>query len=511
MTFVQERRRFLGAAMGALGATFGTQGSAATDPGAVSPASIQSALGRLDELVANVRASTGVPGLAVAVVQGPNKLYSKGFGVRNIRTREPVDADTVFQLASMSKSVGATAVAREVGLGHVAWNQPMREVLPWFELSDPNASRLVTIGDLYAHRSGLPDHIGDRLEDMGYGQRQVLERLRRVALEGFRTRYAYTNFGLTAAGVGVAEAAGVDWATLSEQAIFRPLGMSRTSSRFDDFLKHDNRVSAHQRVNGEWVLNSTRMPDAQAPAASVTSSVNDLAKWLSMLLGDGALGGQRVVDAAALAAALSPQIESVPASGGRSASFYGYGFNVGVTSAGRRTMGHSGAFALGAATAFKMVPSTGLAMVVLTNGNPIGVPEILCAQFFDLVEYGAIQRDYWALSEPFFAALNAPEGSLVGVSRPTAPVPAQSLAAYAGTYRNDYHGPVQVAVTGDALLMTIGPAPLKLPLTHWDGNVFTFTLDNENAFPGTISKAIFAEDRVTLEYYDKEGMGTFVR
>jgi hypothetical protein len=59
--------------------------------------------------------------------------------------------------------------------------------------------------------------------------------------------------------------------------------------------------------------------------------------------------------------------------------------------------------------------------------------------------------------------------------------------------------------------MTIGPAPLKLPLKHWDGNVFTFTLENENAFPGTISKATFAADRVTLEYYDKEGMGTFVR
>jgi predicted DNA-binding transcriptional regulator YafY len=60
-------------------------------------------------------------------------------------------------------------------------------------------------------------------------------------------------------------------------------------------------------------------------------------------------------------------------------------------------------------------------------------------------------------------------------------------------------------------VLTIGPAPLRLPLSHWDGDVFTFTLRNENATPGTISKATFEGDRVTLEYYDRDGLGTFVQ
>lgn len=513
MTILQDRRRFLEGTLCTLVAASGGGGANAgvTDPGPAPAKNIDHAIGQLDRLVVDLMASTGVPGLAVAVVQGERKLYAKGFGTRDVRSQSPVDADTVFQLASLSKSVGATAVAREVGLGHVAWDQPMRELLPWFELSDPKASKLVTLGDLYAHRTGLPEHIGDRLEDMGYDQRQVLERLRHVPLDGFRSKYGYTNFGLTAGGIATAAAAGVDWAALSEQAIYRPLGMSRTDSRFADFMKRDNRVIGHRKIDGNWVPNVMRVPDAQAPAASVTSSVNDLAKWLSMLLGDGVFAGQRVVDARALAPALSPQVESSPATEGRSAGHYGYGFNVGTTAAGRKTYGHSGAFALGTATAFKAVPSTGIAIVVLTNGYPIGVPEILSAQFFDLVEYGAIQRDYAGLSEPFFAGLNAPEGSLVGVARPASPAPSQPLSAYAGTYRNDYHGPLQVEVSGNALLLTLGAAPLRLPLTHWDTNVFTFTLVNENASPGTVSKATFEVDRVTLEYYDKERLGTFVR
>jgi hypothetical protein len=107
--------------------------------------------------------------------------------------------------------------------------------------------------------------------------------------------------------------------------------------------------------------------------------------------------------------------------------------------------------------------------------------------------------------------MNAPEGSLTGVARQTAPTPARALADYAGVYRNAYYGPIEVETTGASVLLTIGPAPLRLPLTHWDADVFTFALDDENARPGTISKATFTPGSVTLEYYDRENLGTFVR
>lgn len=178
------------------------------------------ALSRLDELTADLMARSGVPGVAVAVVRGDEKLYAKGFGRRDLRGTDPVDADTVFQLASMSKAVGATVVAGEVGRRQVRWDQRMQELLPWFALSDAQASQQLTLADLYAHRTGLQEHVGDLLEEeMGYDQRQVLERLRYAPIEGFRQRFAYTNFGITAAGVAVAAHAGLDWAALSEQRL----------------------------------------------------------------------------------------------------------------------------------------------------------------------------------------------------------------------------------------------------------------------------------------------------
>jgi CubicO group peptidase (beta-lactamase class C family) len=93
----------------------------------------------------------------------------------------------------------------------------------------------VTIADMYAHRSGLREHAGDQLEDLGYSRAQVLARLRLEKLHSFRDVYAYTNFGMTAAGEAVARAARTDWASLSQRDIYGPLDMTSTSSRFADY------------------------------------------------------------------------------------------------------------------------------------------------------------------------------------------------------------------------------------------------------------------------------------
>src|ERR1700691_6066312 len=193
---------------------------------------------------------SGIPGLAVAVVRDGQTVYAKGFGLRRIGERQPVDADTVFQIASLSKSIGATVVAHQVGAGVVKWNTPLVTYLPWFELNDPWITKHVTIGDMYAHRSCLPDHAGDDLEELGYDRRQILQRLRFAPLHAFRDEYAYTNFGLTAAAEAVAVASTRDWATLSEEVLYRPLGMSATSSRYADYAARDNRGLLHVRTAG---------------------------------------------------------------------------------------------------------------------------------------------------------------------------------------------------------------------------------------------------------------------
>lgn len=140
-------------------------------PGTEIPAGqVETAVAKLDVLVAEILAKSTVPGLATAVVHKGKVLYAKGFGLRRVGAPGDVGPDTVFQLASVSKSIGATVVASQVTKGTVDWATPVRTHLPDFALKDPYASAQLTIADLYAHRSGLPPHAGDLLEDLGYGR-----------------------------------------------------------------------------------------------------------------------------------------------------------------------------------------------------------------------------------------------------------------------------------------------------------------------------------------------------
>lgn len=473
---------------------------------------VANAVASLDGLVDELMKSSGIPGMAVAVVHAGRTLYSRGFGVREVGKPDLVDADTVFQLASLSKPVAATVVAHQVGVGAVNWDTRIRTELPWFALSDMAATGMLTVADLFAHRSGLPDHAGDRLEDLGYDRRTVLERLRLLPLNGFRTSYAYTNFGVTAAAEAVAAASGTSWEDLSRSVLYQPLGMTSTSSRFADYLARPNRAAGHVKGGNGYRPNQLRDPDQQSPAGGVSASVNDLTHWMMMMLADGTYSGTQVVAPEALLPALTPQIVSSPPSQPAMRSgFYGYGFNIGTTSAGRVQFSHSGAFEMGAATNLVILPSADVAIVALTNAAPSGLPETLTAEFADLVQFGEVRQDWRTLYAGAFADMDKPAGELAGKAPPQNPAPARPLAAYLGSYANDYWGPATIAEKDAKLTLAVGPRPDVYPLTHWDGQVFTFGLTNENAPSGSVSAVTFDGNRMTIEYLDDDKMGTFTR
>jgi CubicO group peptidase (beta-lactamase class C family) len=236
-----------------------------------------------------------------------------------------------------------------------------------------------------------------------------------------------------------------------------------------------------------------------------------MARWLTLMLGNGTYNGVRIASPEALLPTVTPQVISVPAANPKArASFYGHGFNVSVTSAGRTQYSHSGAFELGAATAFAVLPSADVGLIALTNAAPTGVPEALAAQFMDLVQYGEIREDWPALYREVFDGMDKPKGSLVGKQPPVGAVRPRPLNTYVGEYANQYWGPAKVTEVNGALQLSIGPRGV-FTLSHWDGDTFTFTLQNENAPPGTISKATFAGNTLRLEYFDDDKLGTFTR
>ncbi len=477
---------------------------------------VGNAVAKLDALAEELMSKSGIPGMAVAVVHGGKTVYAKGFGVKNNtlsdQPHNKVGPDTVFQLASLSKPLSATVVAALTGQNQVSWDTPIVSKLPWFALSDPAATQMVTVGDMFSHRSGLPDHAGDRLEDVGYDRRQVLERLRLLPLGQFRTSYAYTNFGLTAGAEAVAVNAGKSWEDVAAETLLGPLGMPSTSYQFSDFESRRDRAVGHIYVDGHYEPRFVRNAQAQSPAGGVSSSVNDMTRWMAMVLADGRHDGTQLIDPMALLPAITPQVVSSRGTEPAMRSgFYGYGFNVGTTSGARTELSHSGAFELGAATNVVFLPSADVAIIALTNATPAGVPETLTAEFADLVQFGEIRQDWFTLYSKAFEDMSKPLGSLVGQSRPVnAAPPPEPFAFYAGVYNNDYWGPATVTEREGYLELTLGPRG-SFKLQPWDGNVFTFPVSSENAPPGTVSTATFDAGKLTLEYFDEEGLEVFVK
>ena len=251
--------------------------AASAAPPAVTPELVKAALPELEKYAEQTLKKTGVPGMVIAVVFQDQVVYLKGFGVREIGKPEPVDGDTVFQLASVSKPMATTVLAALVGEGLIRWDDRIIDHDPGFRLLDPWVTREVTFRDLLCHRSGLPKHAGDLLEDMGYDRGEVLRRLRFVKPGySFRGGYAYTNFGFTEAGVAGARAAGKSWEDLCFEKLYKPVGMPATSSRYAEYAAAKDRAKLHARVDGKFIAKYEREPDAQSPAGGVSSSGRDL-------------------------------------------------------------------------------------------------------------------------------------------------------------------------------------------------------------------------------------------
>jgi len=477
---------------------------------------VQSAISAIDKLAQKQIDENVVPGMAISVVFNDKLVFSKGYGIREVGKGEKVDADTVFQLASVSKSVGSTVVAAAVGEKIVSWDSKISDLDAEFALSEPWVTSNLTIRDLYSHRSGLPAHAADILEDLGYDRSQVLHRLRyQKPASSMRSAYAYTNFGLTEGAVATAKAAKTSWEQLSEDKLYKPLGMSSTSSKFSDFWSRQNKAVGHMMVNGKWVHKKQRTPDPQSPAGGVSSSVNDMANWMRLQINNGKFEGRQIVDEQAIIETHKPQMVSghSPISG--LPEFYGLGFNVGYDKHGRLVLSHSGGFALGAATNIKMVPSEKLGICVLTNASPIGVAEGMTSTFNDLALYGKESQDWLALFKQVFADPSE-FGQTVGHlnNPPKSPTPAQKSDAYVGTYENDFYGDCRIAATNDGLTMTLGPN-LTIPIKHYDRDTYTWEMDTEDLSGiSEITFAIGADGKaktVLIDNLNNNGQGLFIR
>ncbi|WP_458042296.1 MULTISPECIES: serine hydrolase [Bacteria] len=490
---------------------------------------VAAAVDALPAFIEKALEQTGVPGAAVAVVSNGEVVFEEGYGVRDMTTGEPVDVDTVFQIASLSKPLSSSVVAKAITEDdELSWEDPVIEYLPDFALNDPYVTEHAKIADFFSHRTGIPTGGGDDLEDIGFDVDYIMAHMDQIPLASFRDTYQYSNFGLTVGGEAVAASRGQTWAETAHELLFEPLGMTSTTTVHDEYLAADDRAAMHARTgDAQYEQLFDRDADAEAPAGGVASTAGDIAKWMNMVLANGEVDGAEFIDPLVLAKTYSAH--SITGGDAKNltsrTSHYGFGANVGATVTGRVNISHSGAFGWGTATNATMIPDLNVGIVVLTNGAPSGVPEAIASEFVDLVQFGEETRPWLELWPAQFAHFADPAGDLVGETAPADAAAAGPAADYVGTYTSPYFGDFVVTEENGTLTGALGPeGGYTFEIDPWDGDTLSFVPTGENALPGSLSSAVFVREGgqitgVTLTYFNKfpgpdqepNGLGVFAR
>jgi CubicO group peptidase (beta-lactamase class C family) len=424
----------------------------------------------LDAYIENARKAWEAPGIAVVAVRDGKIIAAKGYGVRRLGKPDPVDADTVFDIASLSKSFTASAIATLVDEGKMRWDDPVRRHLPSFELSDAYRTHHVSVRDLLAHRVGL-ERSDSLFVFSEYDTAEVIRRMRFVK-EGapFRGTMIYSNLGYIAAGEAAAAAAKTSFVDLLRTRLLVPLGMTATTAGVSH-VTSEKHASPHSTIAGVSQPIRDRKAMNAFPANAINTTARDLAKWLIFQLGDGTWEGKRIISADAMQEMHSIQmiIATTPQfRASRNVRYFGgyaLGWNV-MDYRGHPMLWHSGG-ADGMPTYMAILPEKeiGVAVMINTWAAP-GLHGALAGRILDTL-LDETPKD--SAGEALTALRKRPPTPEPSRTKDTKP--SRELEAYAGVYEDPLYGAMTVRHEKGALSLQFARGDIA-DLEHWHYDTF---------------------------------------
>jgi CubicO group peptidase (beta-lactamase class C family) len=464
----------------------------------------------LDAFITRALKEYQVPGAAVAVVRDGKVALVKGYGVRNVNKPGAVDENTIFQLASVTKTLTASAAATVVDEGKLDWDKPIFNYLPEFVGYDPYMTRWLTERDLLAQRTGWPAYTGDQLDSFGYDRAEILRRLR-----FFKPRYSlrevaqYSNPGFFVAGEVAARCAKQSWNDLVEQRLFKPLEMSRSGTVIKA-LQDPNATAAHAVVDGKIALVEPTELDVTGAASSGTSTAADISKLMLMFLNKGTFKDKRILKPETVAEifkrSMVSKIDFTDLPPISDATGFYYGLGVGSYDyAGHQIIEKGGALA-GVRTIIVLVPDKNAGIVVLANLNLTAFPEAVRAYFLNQllgIDPEADQKKIFAVNQELKKLMAPP---------PAPKNPGKfngTLQSLLGIYENDYCGRCEIVQDGAGVKMQWGPAKYPATLKHWNNGAFLMQFPGATQTP-SVTTFMIGEDG-KADGFESESLGIFTR
>lgn len=431
----------------------------------------------IDSYISRGMSDWQVPGLSIVIVKDGKVVLQKGYGVKNTNTKEPVDENTLFMIASNSKLFTGMALAQLEYRKKLSLDDRVIYHFPWYKLYNDTTTKLVTIKDLLSHRIGTTTFQGDfTFWNTNLTRRQIMEKMRLLKPSNtFRQEYGYCNSCFLTAGQVVEKVSGSTWEKYITDSMLQPLQMNNSYAVSAGIGQRTNVATPYTT---SFTNQLKQVPydtwDNLGPAASIVSNVKDLSHWLQFQLDSGRYNGQRLMPFAILQRTRDVNIIT----GSRKSAvfpvhFRGYG--LGLFSAdynGRQIYWHTGG-AGGMVSNVCFVPEEKLGIAILTNNDNQNFFETLRYQVLDAyLGVPWVNRSQQQL--PGFNADMKEQVETVAkwrekTAKATPPFPMQR---YTGTYSNQLYGTITITQQDKKLLVRFNTHPdLTATLDYMeDGN-----------------------------------------
>ncbi len=243
---------------------------------------------KLDAMIVQGMKDWKVPGLAAIVVKDGEVIFQETYGVKNLETKEPVDENTLFNMASTTKAIVAIAMGMLVDDGKLKWDDKVVDHLPYFKLSTPYITADARVKDLFTHNLGIGN--ADALWTIDSVSTGETIRRFQFAKKTYPLRggFTYQNIMYAVAGEVIAEVSGKPWNEFVKERIFNPLGMTRTQAIAGHIFEVGNYVTPYSDDPEDGMVEvDYGFSDQIGPAGMICSTAHDISKYLTFLVNDG--------------------------------------------------------------------------------------------------------------------------------------------------------------------------------------------------------------------------------
>lgn len=322
-------------------------------------------------LFGRLLAEAGVPGGVYAIVRDGVIAETGAHGVRRLGDPGAVTADTVFRIASVSKTFAAQLGAMLVGDDRLRWDAPVTGFAPGLRLKRPGQVERLQLQHLLGQSTGIVPNAYDNLIEDGLPLARILPQFAQLEPICPTGRcYTYQNILFSLVEPAYEQAGGADYAAQLRERLFQPLALERTSVGLEAYLAADDRAAPHVRRLGLWLPVDVAPGYYQlAPAAGINASANDLARWLMAQMGShpDVVRSEHVEELIRRRTSTPRELRRRGWSDLLSDAHYGLGWRI-YSVADETVVTHSG-WVQGFVADIGYSPTRGIGLVVLLNGE----------------------------------------------------------------------------------------------------------------------------------------------